>query len=328
MPPRRRRREEEEDLQRQKKALKKSYEKIHPEKKSVGTKRISDTTKFILIASVAIIVIIIVAVQFRPPPPICYYTEGDFVHATLDQDTQQITFDHITAWYRLRPYHTSLSCDIIDYFDSTYSIIKPDLLVEPYVDADSITYSFSEETSTISWETIMENGTALQMSTWVNLTTMQLSPSSIPKGVATIVNFKIEIVTCVAVDQCNISLRFNKNLVNTSIEFVSITNGTADSNNLIFSINKVNIPAASTVLLNFSLLINTTLQTSPLNLIQWGAIHLLMKNRLLGTFPAYSKFKESTLTFIEFDYQEYPELKKTNFLDIVIDIPYYKIILI
>ena len=189
MPQRRRlKKEEEEKLQQQKKALKKSYQKSYSGSKHVGSSRISDTKKYLLIAAVAGVIIIIVAVQFLvPPEPYCYFTEADFIHATLDQGTQSITFDRIVAWYHLRAKHTTINCDILDDYNDTYELELPPVsshLSATEYGGDQILYQITDVSSVLSFATTMENGTdEPQMSTWVSLSTMETNPTDIERGV-------------------------------------------------------------------------------------------------------------------------------------------------
>ena len=318
----------EEDLQKKKKALKRAFQKEYSGKKRVGSKRLSDTQKYLIVGVTAIVIIFVVAVQFmKPPIPYCYFTEGDFVYATLDQDAQNITFSYINAFYYLSPKNTYLSCDIVDYFDPAFNF---DFITEPAsIDAtelsDHLLYRISNRTAAFSYYTRMENGTPLQMSTWVNLTEMVVTPSTIPKGITTIVNFKIDIVTCTAIDRCNISLQFNRDLENTTITFSSITNGTADESSLYFYTKQESLSANTHVVLDFNLSINTNLSLSAVNLLNIGEIHLVIDNKLLSAFAPYSKFKESTLTFAGFMYDTEPTVVKARFLDIVVEIPSYTI---
>jgi hypothetical protein len=210
---RRRRREEEEDLQKQKKALKKSFQKQYSDKKQVGSKRLSDTQKWSLIVGVTIVIVVIIGIQvFRPPSPLIYYTEGDFIYATLDQDTQNISFNQIVSYHHLKPRNTVISCEIDDYFDPAFNYDLKTLpeTISATVYTNYIHYSFTEEDSTVSFSTIMENGTELDMTSWVDLVKMTISPSSISSGVPTLVNFSLHIKPTLAVDRCNISLTFNK----------------------------------------------------------------------------------------------------------------------
>ena len=118
MPARRRlKKEDKEKIEQQKKALKKSFQKDYAGSKRVGSSRLSDTKKWtIILGSAAIIVVLLSLVFLTIPPPRCYYTEGDYVHATLDHHTQTLTFDHVLAWYRVRPRYTTISCNIVDYW--------------------------------------------------------------------------------------------------------------------------------------------------------------------------------------------------------------------
>ncbi|NVM53884.1 MAG: hypothetical protein HWN66_09295 [Candidatus Helarchaeota archaeon] len=326
MPKRRRlRKEEEEKLQLQKKSLKKSFQKSYSGSKRIGSKRLSDTKKYALIAAVAIVIIIILAVQFLvPPEPICYYTEADFVHATLDQGTQTISFDRIIAWYYLKAEHATVNCDIDDYYNDTYDLELPPASshLTSSVAADQILYSVTEVTSVLLFETVMENSTVpLQMSTWVNLTIMNTTPSSISSGVETEVNFRLEIVTSVAVDHYNISLDFNQNLAQTTLTYVSIAHGTPNVGELLFYTRGGSLSADSSIILDFTLTVNSSLSGS-LNLLEEGEIHLVLDNQLLES--SYSDFKESEVTFT-YGMEQRPRLEKTKFLDIVVDIPYYNI---
>jgi hypothetical protein len=330
MASRRRRKEEEEELQRQKKALKKSFQKDFSGKKRVGSSRLSDTKKFIIMGSVAIVIILIVTIQFiNPPKPVCYFTEVDFIYANLDQDAENITFNRILAWYYLKPVHTQLSCDVRDFFDTSFGydiVVKPDSIEDSIDDVvGDIVFRFNEESSAFSFSTFMENGTPLQISTWVNLSAIELTPSSISKGVPTVVNFKLDIVSSTAVDLCNISLAFNKNLENTTIEFSSISNGTADSDELTFYTSKEDIPANTHILLDFNLSITTSSTLSERNLLSNGEIHLVLENKLLSSFNPYTQFKESGVDFSAFLYKTEPSVEKTKLLDVVINVPFYNI---
>ncbi len=326
---RRRRREEEEERQKHKKALKKSFQKKYSDKKRVGSKRLSDTQKWSLIVGVTFVIIIIISIQFfRPPGPLIYYTEGDFIYATLDQDTQNISFNQIVAYHHLRPRNTVISCEIDDYFDPAFNY---DLKTLPETIAatnysDYIRYSFTEEDSSISFATTMENGTELDMGSWVNLVMMNISPSFISSGVPTLVSFSLRIKPTVAVDRCNISLTFNKTLGDTTLEFISVENGTADEDDLIFTVEEENLAADSLVTLDFTLQITTTTALSELNLLDTGEIHLVLNNKLLKDFTGYSNFKEATVNIAPFYLEDkVPSLEKVRFLDVVIDVPYYNI---
>ncbi|MFX1296697.1 MAG: hypothetical protein ACFFD2_17800 [Promethearchaeota archaeon] len=325
-PKRRRRKEEEEELQKRKKALKKAYQKDFSSKKRVGSKGISEIHKYILVGSIAIIVIVIVAFQFiKPPPAYCYYTEGDFIYATLDQDSENIAFNHIVAWYQVTPKNVKISCDIQDYYDFSFDFILPNYPSNRFI-LDGIEFQLIEESSTSIWTVFLENGTPLQMSSWVNLTDIYLTPPSIDKNSPTIVNFRLDIITCIPVDLCNISLEFNKNLENTSIEFSSITEGTADSEMLSFFTQKENIPANTHVVLDFNLAINTNFTLSELNLLKKGKINLEMNDKLIVSFIPDSNFKESQLSFSESAYENNkPTLIQSKFLNIIIEVPYYNI---
>ena len=328
MSPRRRRKEEEEEIKKQRKALKKSFKQTHESTRKIGSRKLSDTQKYLLIGSVVGILCVIVAVQFLPPPiPYCYYTEADFVHATLDQDTQTISFNRIIAWYRARPINTYLSCNIMDFFNESFDVRVNPSTIDSSITSNDILYRFTDESSTLMWETFMENGTPLAMSTWVNITTISITPSSVQKGITKEVNFKLDIVMCVAVDRCNISLELNKNLVNTSIVFLSIKNGTVNVAELIFFTTKTSLSANKHVILDFNLSINTNQTVSSLNLLKKGTIHLVMNNKLIDSYLSSLNFKESNIDFSGFLYERVPKVVKTNFLDIVINIPYYKIIL-
>ena len=329
MSSRRQRKEEEEELQRKKKALKKSYQREHSGKKRVGSKKFSDTQKYVLAGGIAIVIIVIVAVQFiRPPPPYCYYTEGDYILATLDQDSETISFDRLVMFYRLSPQYTTLSCDIQDFFDSAYFSTDNILVEPPEIDAsinvDDIVYRFTEEASSLSFTTIMENGTPLLTSTWVDIVGINMSPSTITQGVTTVVNFKLEIIATTSVDHCNISLQFNKNLENTSIEFSSNTSGLVNEEELIFYTVQESLSANTHIYLDFDLSINTNL-TSEANLLENGEIHVVINNKLLGDFAPYSDFKVSYIDFSPFLYETEPTVEKTNFLNVVVDVPYYNI---
>jgi hypothetical protein len=327
---RRLRKEDQEELKRRKKELRKSYEKTRPDSKKVGSKRISDTQKYLLVGSAAIIIIVIISIQFLiPPVPICYYTESDFVYATLDQDSQKVSFNRIIAHYLIRPDHTEVNGNIYDYFNSSYKIAPPDQPAHsspPYV--NSITYTLANVKVPLIWACRMENGTALQMSTWINKTVMTLTPSSIPKNVLRNVNFRLAITTQISVDRYNISLKFNKNLPNTSINFVSIKNGTSffNQNGTIFT-QGVNLAARSTILLDFNLSIITAPSFSELNFLEYGNFYLVKKGELLQSYAGASAFRESEIFFTGFGLSDEPTLKKTKFLDIVGIIPYFNITL-
>jgi hypothetical protein len=171
----------------------------------------------------------------------------------------------------------------------------------------------------------MEDGTPLVMSTWVGVTEISVTPSSIVHNTKRLVRFKLDIVTHVAVDRCNISLQFYKNPPSTTVQFHNISKGMVNQTTLTFYTNNLTVPAESHVILDFYLSINSTIAQS-LNLLQKGTIHLKMNNKVLGAFPSYSHFKESTIVFSGF-YPEGdpPELKKSSFLDIVVQVPVFKI---
>ncbi|MDD1778841.1 MAG: hypothetical protein LUQ65_11820 [Candidatus Helarchaeota archaeon] len=324
------RKEEEEELKRQKKELKKSYEKTRPTSKKVGAKRVSDTQKYVLVGSVAIVIILIVAIQFLiPPPKICNFSEQDFVYATLDQDTQKINFNRIIAYYSVRPEHTTIDCDITDYFNATYSLAPqiPPPHSGPY--ASSIVYQLGDVVSQLTWACVMENGTKLQMTPWINKTVMTTNPLGVNRFTPTNVNFRLAITTQVQVDRYNASLKFNLNIPNTKITFWSITDGTNffSQNGTIFT-QGVNLSAKSTILLNFILQVNSSQPLGELNLLQSGSVYLVKNNQLLESYTGASAFKESEIDFTGFGLGQEPTLKKSKSLNIVVNIPYYNVTVI
>jgi len=324
------RKEEEEELKRQKKELKKSYEKTRPTSKKLGAKQFSDTQKYMLVGSIALVIIIIVAVQFLiPPAKICYFSEGDYVYATLDQDSQKINFNRIIAYYSILPEHTTVDCDIVDYYNATYSLKPPAQPISSYPSSSSIKYQLAEVVSQLTWACLMENGTKLQMSPWINKTTMTTNPLGVNRYTPTNVFFQLEIKTQVQVDRYNASLKFNLNIPNTKITFWSITNGTANAtsfaqNGIIFT-QGVNLSAKSIILLDFILQINTSRPLGELNLLQSGSVYLVKNDKLLENFAGASAFKESEIDFTGFGLGQEPTLVKTKFLNIVVNIPYYNI---
>ncbi|HUX98631.1 MAG TPA: hypothetical protein VMV49_03700 [Candidatus Deferrimicrobium sp.] len=327
MPDRRRlRREEQDELEKKKKALKKSYQKSYTGIKRVGSKRFSDTQKILIVGAATIAIIAILSITFLiPPTPYCYYTEGDFVYASLDYDTKTITFDHIDAWYRLQPRSTTLSCDIVDYFNTSYDIKEPSNVESDPFEPGKIKYSINELKSVKSWILLLENGTPLDMATWVTLNTMTTTPSSIPKGVITSVKFKLDLVTKVAINSYNVSLQLNTNLVNTTIQFQSITNGSYTLSPLKFYTSGDALPASSHILLDFNLTIYTNLTSPKINLLETGELNLVMMNTVLGSYTTGSAFKESTIHFTGIGLNKEPELVKTKFLNVVVDIPNFNI---
>lgn len=323
---RRLRKEDQEERQRRKKELRKSYEKIRPDSKKVGTKRLSDTQKYLIVGSAAIIIIIIVAVQFLiPPTPTCFYTESDYVFASLDQTSQKVTFKNITARYLIRPENTKINCDITDYFNSSYTINPPALPIHTSY-GNSITYSLIDVVSPLSWACPM-NGTALPMSDWINNTVMTVVPASVKKGSPTSIHFQLSITTQIHLDQCNISLKFIQNTANTSLSYVSIINGTNYFPiNRTFFTQKTNVTAKSTLLLDFTLSITTNLPPlSKLNLLESGTINLVKNDCLLQSYPGASAFQESQIFFKGLGLGGEPTLKKTKFLDVVVNIPCYNV---
>jgi len=326
---RRLRKEDQEEIQHRKKELRKSYEKSNSGKKKGSAKRLSDTQKYLIVGSVAVIIIIIVAVQFlTPPTPTCYYTEGDFVYASLDQDSQTISFNHIVAFYLVRPAYTTINCDITDFFNSTYQLTKP---AQPTSDSDagSITYHLTEVKLPLIWSSAMKNGVPLQMSSWINEVHMTLTPSSIPKtGETKNVNFLLAITTQVPVDRYNLTLKFNKNIPSTTLKFINIKNGISffPINGTIFT-QGLNLTAKSTILLNFNLSVSTTQSLSELNLLETGVLNLFKQDQLLQSYAGASAFKESEINFKGFGLGQEPNLQKSKFTNIVVNIPYYNITL-
>lgn len=319
--------EEEEHLQKQKTALKKSYQKKKLDSKHVGSKRFSDTKKYLIIGTVAGIIIVLITVQFLiPPQPLVYYTEADFVFATLDQDGQNITFNRIQAYYSLHPSHTSLNCNIVDYYNTSYSILPPVFPITPIIWGNEIEYFFANETSDLSWTTIMENSsTPLQMSTWLNFSSMLVTPSSVPRGIPTEVNFYLEIVTTTNVDHYNASLKIKDPIELTSVSTIGVYNGSYDADNFTFWTQGHNLVPGSSIVLNFSLIIDTSLLWSELNLLETGELQLRIKDTLLSDYQDYSAFKESIIDFSGLGLGPEPALRKSKFLNIVLNIPYYNV---
>ncbi len=330
MPARRRlKKEEKEELDQKKKALKKSFKKDFAGSKRVGSSRISDTRKWILIATAIGVIAVLISVVFLvTPPPYCYYTEVDYVYSTLDQDTQNLTFDYILAWYKVRPRYATVSCNIVDYYNTSYDVELPpnsSLLVPGTYPPDEIWYLINEITETLTFESKLENGTALSMATWINSTTIETSPTSITRNVRTEVNFKIELETLVALDSYNISLKIDRTQVNTTIEHKNTTSGSHSSGT--YYIKGTSLPADSLITLEFNLYINTTLPWAELNLLESGEAHLVMEDQLLKDFSGASDFKKSTFDFNEMISGEDPTLVRSEFLDVVIDVPYFNITL-
>ncbi len=329
MPNRRRlKKEEKDELDKQKKSLKKSFQKAHSGSKRVGSKRISDTKKYSLIIGVVVIIVIIISIQFfGPPKPHYYYTEIDFVDATLDQDTQSITFNRIRAWYRLHPKYTTLNCAITDYFNTSFKIKEPDLIIPPSTVDNKIFYDFSDLASPVSWETIMENY-SIPMSTWVDIIKMNTTPSSIPRVNETTVNFHLELKTNVALDSYNISLKFYQNLENTTLEAVNMIHGSHDPISFTFITQGNSLAAGSSIILKFDLNITTTNPLSELNFLAAGKVNLVKRNTLLKDYPVTSEFKESTISFVPYLVDEdEPRAYKSTLLNIVVTVPYYNITL-
>ena len=321
------RKEEEEELKRKKKELKQSYEKARPGSKKVGSKRVSDTQKYVLVGSVAIVIILIVAVQFLiPPKPICYFTERDYVYATLDQDKQQVDFSRIVAHYTIVPEHASIDCDITDYFNSSYNLALPSTPVSTNT-SSTILYQLADVSSTLIWATTMvpRTGATLQMSPWINKTTM-LTPSTY-RTQSLSISFRIAIITQIQVDRFNASLQFIPNNPSTTLVF----NNCNSNNTSFFTQNRtiftqgLNLSAKSTILLSFVLEVYTTSSLAELNLLQSGSIYLVKNNQLLEPFAGASAFKESVIDFTGFGLGQEPTLKKTKTLTIAVNIPYYNI---
>ncbi|MHA1129308.1 MAG: hypothetical protein ACTSQQ_00730 [Candidatus Helarchaeota archaeon] len=324
MSRRRQRKEEKEELQKHKKALKKSYQKKFAGKKRIGTKKLTDTQKWGLIVGVTLIIIMIVGVQFfKPPSPLISYTEGDFIYANLDQNTQNISFKRIIAYHYLKPRNTKISCDIDDYFDQTFNYQFKTLpeTISATTFSNYTHYEFIEEKSVISFATTMENGTELDMSSWVDLVGMTTNPSAIPSGVPTLVNFSLHLKTTVAVSYCNISLTFNKTLADTTLEYYNIENGSADEENLVFFVEDHNLEANSLITLDFTLNITTTASVSKLNLLESGESHLVLNDKLLKDFVGYSNFKEASINLAPYYPEGEPSIEKHKFLDVVINSP-------
>ena len=324
---RRLRKEDQEQRNRRKKELRKSYEKTRPGSKSVGAKRLSDTQKYLLVGSVAVAIIIIITVQFLiPPTPTCYYTESDYVIASLDQTSQKVSFNHIVAQYIIRPERTKINCDITDYFNSSYTITPPTQPTHtppPYV--SSITYSLADLESPLIWACPM-NGTPLPMTNWINTSTMTISPTSIKRNTPTQIRFRLSITTQIHLDRCNISLKFIQNTINTTLAFFQLYNGTEYFNiNRTILTQKTNVTAKSTLLLDFILTITTSQPPSKLNLLEVGAINLVKNNQLLQSYLGASAFKESLITFKGLGLGGEPSLKKSKFLDVMVNIPCYNI---
>ena len=331
MPSRRRlKKEEKEELEKKKKALKKSFQKSHADSKRVGSSRISDTKKYGLIIGVAVAIVLIITFTFLgPPEPIYYYTEIDFVHATLDQDTQSITFDRIRAWYKVNPKYTTLSCTITDYFNDSYQIIEPSLPIPPFVSSDEIYYEFNELDSAFSWETIMENGTSLEMSTWVELVKMNTIPSTIIRGNETTVKFYLELKNTFALDSYNISLRFYENPENTTVEHISTVHGSFDSGTFTFSTRGNALAADSSIILEFNLNITSANPLSELNFLASGEVNLVKNDQLLKDYSGASAFKESFVDFTPYLMdEEEPRPIKSTALNVQVSIPYYNVTLV
>ena len=329
------RKEEEEELKRQKKELKKSYEKARPGSKKVGAKRFSDTQRYLLVGSVAIIIILIVAIQFLiPPKPYCYFTERDYVYATLDQDKQQVDFSRIVAHYTIVPEHTSIDCDITDYFNSSYNLALPSPPVSTNT-SNTILYQLADVSSTLIWATSMVPRTgaaALKMSPWINKTTM-LTPSVIRSKPPTSISFRLAIITQTQVDRFNASLQFNLTIPGTTLTFNNcIANNTANytsfAQNGIISTQGVNLSAQSTIVLSFTLEVSSTQPVGELNLLKSGSIYLVKNDRLLDSFAGASAFKGSEIHFTGFGLGQEPTLEKTKSLTLMVNVPCYNLTII
>ncbi|MHA1265680.1 MAG: hypothetical protein ACTSRS_10660 [Candidatus Helarchaeota archaeon] len=332
MPSRKKiRRKKQDELIKKKKILKKAFQKQYGGSKRIGSGRISDTQKYILIVAAAFTIILLVSLQFMfPPKPYCYFTEGDIIYATIDQNTQTISFDKIVAWYNLRARNTILTCDITDYYNGTYKISLPSTttyLVASTLPSDQLLYQINNVDSTLTFKSIMENGTPLYMPTWVELKAFKTTPTAIPRGIRTNVTFDIELQVNTLVDSCNISLSFYKTLNNTTIDYSQIHNGLYDSDSFTFSISKQSLPANSNLNLSFDLSINTTNPSTELNLLKTGTAHAIIQGKLLKDFPGGTLFKEAVLDFSPFGEGEAPILVATTFLDIFLTIPYFNLTL-
>jgi hypothetical protein len=318
------RKEEKEELKRQKKELKKSYEKTRSESKRVGTKRFSDTQRYLLVGSVAAIIIVILAMQFLiPPKQICYFTERDFVYATLGQDKSQADFSRIVAQYSIVAAHTTVNCDITDFFNSSFNLALPSPPVSTNT-SNTILYQVSEVSSSLIWATPMipSKPAALPMALWINKTEMTVSPSSFAHDTPTYVTFRLAITPQIHVDYYNASLQFNQTIPSTTISLYTINNGTFYLDNGTAFTQGTNLSAKSTILLDFTLVITSSL-IGKLNLLQRGSVYLVQNGQLLSSFA----FHEAVIDLTGFGLEQKPTVEKTKALDIVVNIPFYNVTL-